>query len=325
LRIPRAALPQIAALGIILLLDRAASPQFFHVNLTGGRLFGSVIDVLNHGAPVAMLSLGMVLVIATGGIDLSVGAVMAISGAVAASLADTQPLAVTLLAALAVGGVCGVWNGVLVAWFRIQPIVATLILMVAGRGLAQLVTGGRIRTFSSHGLAWFGGGSVLGMPAAVAVTAAATLLTLLLVRGTALGLMVEATGGNARASRLAGIDTRGMTVAVYAWSGICAAVAGVLSAADILGADANNAGLWLELDAILSVVIGGTSLLGGRFSILLAIVGALIIQAMNTGILLSGLPAQFNLVVKAVVVLAVLLVQSPRLRALGVRFRRGRA
>jgi simple sugar transport system permease protein len=116
-----------------------------------------------------------------------------------------------------------------------------------------------------------------------------------------------------------------MTVAVYAWSGICAAVAGVLSAADILGADANNAGLWLELDAILSVVIGGTSLLGGRFSILLAIVGALIIQAMNTGILLSGLPAQFNLVVKAVVVLAVLLVQSPRLRALGVRFRRGRA
>ncbi|MCQ8242025.1 ABC transporter permease [Rhizosaccharibacter radicis] len=318
-RVPRKALPQLAALLAILLLDRAVSPQFFHVGLSGGRLFGSLIDVLNHGAPVAMLSLGMVLVIATGGIDLSVGAVMAISGALAASLADSHPLPVTLGAALAVGLVCGVWNGLLVAWLRIQPIVATLILMVAGRGVAQLITEGRIRTFSSHGLAWFGGGSVLGVPAAVVVTAAATVLTLALVRGTALGLMVEATGGNARASRLAGIDTRAMTVAVYAWSGLCAAVAGILAAADILGADANNAGLYLELDAILAVVIGGTSLLGGRFSIGLAVVGALIIQAMNTGILLSGLPAEFNLVVKALVVLAVLLAQSPRLKALGLR------
>ena len=325
LRIPRRGLPQIIALAIVLLLDRVASPGFFHIRFMGGRLFGSVIDVLNHGAPVAMLSLGMVLVIATGGIDLSVGAVMAISGAIAATLADTQPLFVTLLAAVSVGVVCGVWNGILVAWLRIQPIVATLILMVAGRGVAQLITGGRIRTFSSHGLSWFGGGSVAGVPAAVVVTIAAVLITLMLVRGTALGLMVEATGGNARASRLAGIDTRGMTVAVYTWSGICAAVAGVLSAADILGADANNAGLWLELDAILAVVIGGTSLLGGRFSILLAVIGALIIQAMNTGILLSGLPAQFNLVVKAIVVLAVLLAQSRQLVTLGARFRRSRA
>ena len=324
LRIPRRGLAQVSALAAVLLLDRVASPGFFHVGLMGGRLFGSLIDVLDHGAPVAMLSLGMVLVIATGGIDLSVGAVMAISGAVAASLADTQPLAATLLAVVAVGVACGVWNGILVAWLKIQPIVATLILMVAGRGVAQLITGGRIRTFSSHSLAWFGGGSVAGVPAAVVVTVAATLVTLVLVRGTALGLMVEATGGNARASRLAGIDTRGMTVAVYTWSGICAAVAGLLSAADILGADANNAGLWLELDAILAVVIGGTSLLGGRFSILLAVVGALIIQSMNTGILLSGLPAEFNLVVKAVVVLAVLLAQSPRFGALGMRLRRGR-
>ncbi|MCQ8278060.1 ABC transporter permease [Acetobacteraceae bacterium KSS8] len=317
-RIPRAALPQIIALVAILAIDRAVSPGFFDIRMSGGRLFGSVIDVLNHGAPVAMLSLGMVLVIATGGIDLSVGAVMAISGAVAATLAG-EPLAITIGAALLIGLVCGIWNGILVAFLRIQPIVATLILMVAGRGVAQLITGGRILTFSAPGLSWFGGGSVLGVPAAVVVTAGAIVVTGLLVRGTALGLMVEATGGNARASRLAGIETRGMTVAVYAWSGVCAAVAGILAAADILGADANNAGLYLELDAILAVVIGGTSLLGGRFSIGLAVVGALIIQSMNTGILLSGLPAEFNLVVKAVVVLAVLLAQAPRLRRVFAR------
>jgi galactofuranose transport system permease protein len=107
-----------------------------------------------------------------------------------------------------------------------------------------------------------------------------------------------------------------MILAVYAWCGLCAALAGIISAADIMGADANNAGLWLELDAILAVVIGGTSLFGGRFSLLLAVVGALIIQAMNTGILLSGYPPELNLLVKAVVVLAVLLLQSPRLAGL---------
>ena len=143
------------------------------------------------------------------------------------------------------------------------------------------------------------------------------ILTLAITHGTALGLMIEATGGNPRASALAGVGTRLITLAVYVWSGLCAALAGIVAAADILGADANNAGLWLELDAILAVVIGGTSLFGGRFSVSLAVVGALIIQAMNTGILLSGFPPETNLVVKAAVVLAVLLAQSPRLAALG--------
>ena len=111
------------------------------------------------------------------------------------------------------------------------------------------------------------------------------------MRGSALGLLIEATGGNARASELAGVGTRAMILAVYVWCGLCAALAGVIAAADIMGADANNAGLWLELDAILAVVIGGTSLFGGRFSLVLAVLGALIIQAMNTGILLSRLSA----------------------------------
>jgi simple sugar transport system permease protein len=241
---------------------------------------------------------------------------------VAASLVDSHSVPVALGAALGVGILCGLWNGFLVAVLRIQPIVATLILMVAGRGIAQLITEGRIVTFTSPQLAWFGNGSVLGVPAPVAITLGMLLLTLLLVRGSALGVLIEATGANARASELAGIGTWAVTIAAYVWCGLCSSVAGVIAAADILGADANNAGLWLELDAILAVVIGGTSLFGGRFSVLLAVLGALIIQAMNTGILLSGYRPELNLVVKAVVVIAVLLLQSPRLAGLAHWFNR---
>ncbi|GLK83315.1 ABC transporter permease [Ancylobacter defluvii] len=317
LRLPRIGTSQVVALLAILAINWVVSPQFFDIRLQDGRLFGSLIDVLNRGAPVAILSLGMVLVIAMRGIDLSVGAVMAICGAIAASLADSHSLPVVLAAALGAGLLCGLWNGFLVAVLGIQPIVATLILMVAGRGIAQLITEGRIVTFTSPELAFLGGGSVLGLPTPIVITLALLALTVLIVRGTALGLLIEATGGNARAAALAGVGTRLITLAVYAWCGLCAAIAGVVAAADILGADANNAGLWLELDAILAVVIGGTSLFGGRFSLVLAVVGALIIQAMNTGILLSGFPPETNLVVKAVVVLAVLLAQSPRLKGLG--------
>ncbi|EIG57294.1 ABC transporter permease [Bradyrhizobium canariense] len=311
--LPRRGLAQILALIVILAVDRVVSPQFFDLRLQDGRLFGSLIDVLNRGTPVALLSLGMVLVIATRGIDLSVGAVMAISGAIAASLADNHSLAVVLAAALGAGLICGLWNGFLVAVLGMQPIVATLILMVAGRGIAQLITEGRIVTFSSPDLVWLGNGSILGVPVPVAIALGMLMLTGAVVRGSALGLLIEATGGNARASELAGVGTRAMILAVYVWCGVCAALAGVIAAADIMGADANNAGLWLELDAILAVVIGGTSLFGGRFSLVLAVLGALIIQTMNTGILLSGYPPEFNLLVKAMVVLAVLLLQSPKL------------
>ncbi|MCK1679807.1 ABC transporter permease [Bradyrhizobium sp. 147] len=326
--LPRRGLAQILALIVILAVDRVVSPQFFDLRLQDGRLFGSLIDVLNRGTPVALLSLGMVLVIATRGIDLSVGAVMAISGAIAASLADSHGLPIVLGAALGAGLVCGLWNGFLVAVLGMQPIVATLILMVAGRGIAQLITEGRIVTFSSPDLVWLGNGAVLGLPVPVAIALGMLILTGAVVRGSALGLLIEATAGNARASELAGVGTRAMILSVYVWCGVCAALAGVIAAADIMGADANNAGLWLELDAILAVVIGGTSLFGGRFSLVLAVLGALIIQTMNTGILLSGYPPEFNLLVKAVVVLAVLLLQSPKFAGIAgtaARLRRSKA
>ncbi|HAT1611512.1 TPA: ABC transporter permease [Raoultella planticola] len=315
-------MPQIIALILVLVVDSFVAPHFFQIVLQDGRLFGSPIDILNRAAPVALLAIGMTLVIATGGIDLSVGAVMAIAGATAASMTVAgHSLPVVLLVSLAAGALAGLWNGILVAILKIQPFVATLILMVAGRGVAQLITSGQIVTFDSPHLAWLGSGSLLLLPTPVLIAAATLLLFWLFTRKTALGMFIEAVGINIRAAKNAGVNTRIVVMLAYVLSGICAAIAGVIVAADIRGADANNAGLWLELDAILAVVIGGGSLMGGRFNLFLSVVGALIIQGMNTGILLSGFPPEMNQVVKAVVVLCVLIVQSPRFIGLlkGVR------
>ncbi|RYH09170.1 ABC transporter permease [Tropicimonas sp. IMCC6043] len=307
--------PQLIILGIVLLLNFLVFPGFFSIEFQNGRLFGNLIDVLNRGAPVALLSIGMTLVIATKGIDLSVGAVMAIAGAVAASVVTGGGGWFTaLIAALAAGLLCGLWNGVLVAFLRVQPIVATLVLMVAGRGVAQLITEGKIMTFLNEGLIFLGAGTILGLPTPIIIWLAMGTLVTFVVRRTALGMLIEAIGINETASRLAGINSRVLLLAVYLISGVCAATAGVIVAADIKGADANNAGLWMELDAILAVVIGGNSLLGGRFSIVASLLGALIIQSVNSVILLSGMPPEFNLVIKALIIIVILVIQSPTVK-----------
>ncbi len=304
--------PQFMALAAVLGINWLLFPGFFDITLQDGRLFGSVIDVLNRGAPVAILAIGMTAVIATKGVDLSVGAVMAIAGAVAAVLVTGGSSAIVAVgAALLVGLLCGLWNGILVTYLEIQPIIATLVLMVAGRGLAQLVTEGSIVTFSDPVLIFIGTGSLFGMPMPIVIAAVLAIGATLIVRKTALGLLIEAVGVNRSAARFAGISSGLLLVVVYTFAGFCAATSGLIVAGDIRGADANNAGLWLELDAILAVVIGGTSLLGGRFSIPMSVVGALIIQAMNTGILISGFSPEFNLVVKSGVIILILVLQAP--------------
>ncbi|MDI6028244.1 ABC transporter permease [Corticibacterium sp. UT-5YL-CI-8] len=305
------AAPQLICLAVILLLNWLAFPGFFDMRIQDGRIFGSVVDVLNRGAPVVILAVGMTAVIASKGVDLSVGAVMAMAGAVAATMTVAgYPLLVVLLAALGTGVLCGLWNGLLVGFFDLQPIVATLILMVAGRGIAQLITEGTIVTFIDPGLIFFGTGSFFWIPMPVILAVLVTAMAVLLVRRTALGLLIESLGVNRSASSYAGVNSRLLLLLIYAFCGLCAALAGIIVSADIRGADANNAGLWLELDAILAVVIGGTSLLGGRFSIVMSVLGAIIIQAMNTGILISGFPPEYNLILKAGVIIMILLAQS---------------
>jgi galactofuranose transport system permease protein len=313
----------------LLLLNVAVTPTFFAVRLQDGRLYGSVIDILHNGAPLALVALGMTLVIATRGIDLSVGAVVAIAGAVACSWIAASPepaspgTAITGIGlALGLAVALGAWNGFLVARLGIQPIIATLVLMTAGRGLAQLVTDGQIITVNNGFFSGLSGSSLLAVPLTVIVAAAVYGLVALVTRRTALGTLVEAVGINPEASRLAGVRSQSLVWTVYVFAALCAAVAGLMISSNVNAADANNAGLWLELDAILAVVIGGTSLAGGRYSIAGTLLGALTIQTLTTTIYSVGIPPEVSLVFKAVVVILVFLAQAPKVRALLARRRR---
>lgn len=296
------------------------------------RLFGSLIDILNRGAPTMLLAIGMTLVYATGGVDLSVGSVLAISGAIAASLirpgyafgdltypdpptALIYPLVIPLLAAL----LAGAWNGFLVAYLEIQPIVATLILMVAGRGIAQLITRGQIVIFIHESFERVGGGFFLGFPFPVFLVVLMLSITYYLTRKTALGMFIEAVGANPTASRYMGLQARQIKLAIYIFCGLCSGIAGLVVCSDIRGADANNAGLFFELDAIASVIIGGT-VNGGRFTLAGSMFGTLIIQSLTTTILTRGVPPEVTLVYKAIVIILVALIQSENFRRMLTRY-----
>jgi ribose/xylose/arabinose/galactoside ABC-type transport system permease subunit len=321
----------IAALVLLLVYNLIANPQFFAISIQDGHLYGDLIDILNHASSLMIIAMGLTLVIATRGIDISVGAVVAISGATAASLIGGQlvvsggtgmedvtryPLTIVIPCALAVAALCGMWNGALVSWFGLQPIVATLILLSAGRGVAQLITDAQIITIYYSPYYVIGNGFLLGLPVPLFIAAAVAAVLMLLTRKTALGLFIEAIGINPVASRLAGIRARGITFVCYAVCGLCAGITGLIESSYVKSADGNNAGLLFELDAILAVVFGGTSLAGGRFSLRGSILGALILQALTRTIYSVGVAPDVTLVVKGLVVLAVSILQSDRIRSL---------
>ena len=323
------------ALAILLAGHALAGTGLLDLRLVDGRLVGGLAEVLDRSAPLLVASLGMALVVATGGIDLSVGSVMALAGAVAGTLlapgrvpadgagGDWAGAGIALAAALGAGLAAGLFNGWLVAGARLPPIVATLVLMVAGRGAAQLVTGGRVVPLPAGGVAaWLARGSVLGLPAAALVAAAIAGGLGALAHGTRLRLFVRATGANARAARLAGVPTRATRLVAYAACGGCAALAGLLATADIGAADGNATGLYLELDAILAVVLGGNLLTGGRLQLAGTACAAVLLQAATTTILMARpggeeLPVEATLAGKAALVLLVGLAGAVRRR--GVR------
>ena len=310
------------ALALVLLFNLIFTAHFFRLEIKNGHLYGSLVDILNRGAPVMLLSLGMTLVIATGGVDLSVGAVMAIAGAIAALLIKGGwPLPLVLGASLSAALLAGLWNGTLVGFLGIPPIVATLILMVSGRGIAQLLTGGQHVSFENQDFEFLGRGHLFGLPITITITLAVFALLTVASRKTALGLFIEATGDNEIASRYAGIQTRVVKVFVYAVCALGAGLAGLIVTADIKEADPSKAGLGLELDAILATVIGGTVLQGGRFYLAGSLVGAVLLQSLTTTILTRGVAVEFTLVVKALVIVGVCLLQSASFRRF--LFRRG--
>lgn len=327
----------LVAWAIILLLDVIFAPGFFKIGILedpvyGPHLYGNLVDVFNNGAPLMLVAIGMTLVIATGGIDLSVGAVIAISAAMGAVLinpalgnklvtndiltknATNTPLAIIILADLGAGIICGLWNGFLVTRAKIQPMVATLILMVGGRGLAQLITNGQIMTIYYTPYFWFGNGYILGIPVSVYIVLLVLIMAWVLVRKTSIGLLIESVGINSKSAFFSGIDEKNVKLLAYAFCGFCGAIAGLILSSYVHSADGNNNGLNYELDAILAVVMGGTLMSGGRFSLMASVIGAVVIWTFTLTMYTFGVPANALLAGRALLVLIVILLYSDQTR-----------
>ncbi|SFR70341.1 monosaccharide ABC transporter membrane protein, CUT2 family [Agromyces sp. CF514] len=321
----------VIAIFALLALNVLKDPNYLAitVNPVNGNLVGNVIDILRASAPILMIAVGMSLVIATGGIDLSVGSVMAVSGAVAMvfmkDAGQSGSVGVALGAiglALLVSAILGAINGILVAYIGLQPFISTLIMMLAGRGIAKVITEGQNTSATNDPFRWIANGFVIGLPVVFLIAIAIVIVVGLVVRRSALGLMIEAIGINPKASRMAGIKPSGLLLTVYILSAVLAGVAGIMSVGTVMTVDVSRTGYQMELDAILAVVIGGTSLSGGKFSIGGAVVGALLIATLDKTIVFLGISSSATPAFKAIVIVVLCLLQSERVRSWFVQRRK---
>ena len=274
----------------------------------------NVLTILRLAAVIGVVSVGMTFVITGGGIDLSVGAIVALSSVWATTLA-TQGIAndthwiVMMFTALLVGGACGLVNGALIAYGRVVAFIATLASLAAARGLAEIISNRRTQIVNVPGFAAFFDASVLGVPVLVVIFALVAVGGWVLLNRTTFGRRTFAVGGNPEAARLAGIDVRRHTVLLYTLLGLCCGLAAVMLIARTTTGSATHGGLY-ELDAIAAVVIGGTLLSGGRGTIAGTVFGVLIFTTLSNVFTLNNLSISAQAVAKgAIIVVAVLLQQ----------------
>lgn len=314
---------------LILLLAAFIQPQFFKVEYQAetGMLYGSLIDILNRSAEITIIAMGMTLVIALGGTDLSVGALVAVAGAFALKLMrwdvtqyptpgdySIYPFFLVIAVPLVLCLLMGMFNGMLISRFKLQPIIATLILMVAGRGIAQIATDGKQFTTLYTPFRFIGQGSMFALPMPIIITIVVVAGVALFTRLTAFGTFVESVGVNKNASRVTGLRSNRIIMIAYTLTGFLAGIAGLIYSSRISSCDSNNAGLNYELDAILAVVIGGTSMSGGKFSLAGTVVGSIIIRTITTLVLYFGVVSEAIMVFKALMIAVVIVLQSEPVR-----------
>jgi galactofuranose transport system permease protein len=293
----------LAALVVLFAYNAIATPFF----LTPQSL---LFILLRQAAPIAIVAVGMAIVIGTGGIDLSVGSVMAIAGQVGAALVlHDHPFLLAIVAALLVSALCGLFNGTLVARFGVQPIIATLILFIAGRGIAQLITGGRLQPLSNPDFQWIGLARPSGVPAQVIIAVVVAVVAWLVMRLTVFGRYVLAVGGNETASRLAGLPAARVKLLAYVTSGVLAGLVGLIAVSATSASDANNTGVGMELDAIAAVAVAGTPLSGGKVTVWGAVIGAVMLKLLQNTLIAHGVTKEVAQIIEGAVIVAALWLQ----------------
>jgi len=299
------------ALAILIIFNILVTPNFLQLQT----LFVNISQV----ATIAIVAIGITLVIATGGIDLSVGAVMALAGAIApliflSEFGQSYPVIGLILAftvPLIVAVVCGAFNGLLISQLKIQPIIATLILFISGRGIAQVLTNGNLQTFSNPYFSYIGTGKVLGLPFQGWLAIILAIIVYLMMTRTVFGRQILAVGGNETAAQLSGIPVRRVKTRVYMICAFLAGIAGLVVVAINSASDAAKNGNLMELDAIAAAVVGGTLLQGGKAPIFGAILGAVIIQLVKYTLLANGIEDEVALIAKALIIVLAVYIQNP--------------
>jgi ribose transport system permease protein len=303
----------VAVLLVLYAIGAWSRPDIFlHVD----RLWTNELTVLTLASSVGVIAIGMTFVIISGGIDLSVGALLALASVWSSTVATQQfGVGVMIFTALLVGAITGLINGVLIAYGRLAPFIATLAMMVAARGLAQKISGKTTQVVKVEGITDIARNKLLGIPWLVLIFAVVAALAWVLLNRTTFGRRTAAIGGNAEAARLAGISVRHTQVLIYLLSGVCCGIAAVMVTSQANAGSSDHGNLY-ELQAIAAAIIGGTVLTGGRGTIVGSVLGVLVFTSITNLFIVNNLAIEYQLIAQGVIIVAAVLIQQFRVIAL---------
>ena len=289
---------------LLIIINSIMTPNFFKV--------ATMWNILIQVTSIMLVGLGMTVVISSGGIDISVGAMMAIASIVGAKLLWLGVVPAIIIALL-VAGCFGLFSGFLIAHFKIQPMIVTLGMMIAGRGIAQVINDAMLLNFTNPQFSSIGQSKLFGVvPIQVFIMAIAIAIIYFVVKRMKFGRYVQSMGDNYKASRLSGINTFVTTLVIYGLCAVFAGAAGLIETARLSAADANAVGKFIELDAIASVAVGGTPLSGGKANIFGTIVGALMMQIITVSVNMNNIPHSYSIVIKSIIIILALYIQRER-------------
>ncbi len=306
---------------IVVVQNIITTPTFFNISIANGLITGYIPDILDEASLLVIVTMGMTLVIAaTGGVDISVGAIMAIAASFCGLMLNGpeyrtevfhNPYVLALLIGLLGGALCGVFNGFLVSGLKIQPMIATLILYTAGRSISKQITHGQTIYIMNPVFKWLGV-QIPGVPVrtTIIVSVAIVILVVLLIKLTSLGLYVQSVGINGSSSRLVGLNSRAIVFMAFIICGILSGAAGLVGSSSLGSVNSGELGLGIEMDAILAVALGGNMLSGGKFSIAGSVIGAYTIQAITTTLYAMNVRADQLSVFKAVIIIIIIVASS---------------